>query len=116
MESSHFSLRAPALRRNEDHTKHLGSAGPDEFRAAPLWGLGQRLFFLHDGRTNDLLQAIEAPSGIASDNEKAEILSAAAKASTDSEVRSAVQREMGKLHSDSDYRRVANVLLSGKSD
>jgi hypothetical protein len=37
-----------------------GSAGPDEFRTAPLWGLGQRLFFLHDGRTSDLLQAIEA--------------------------------------------------------
>jgi len=25
-----------------------GSAGPDEFRSAPLWGLGQRAFFLHD--------------------------------------------------------------------
>jgi len=37
-----------------------GAAGPDEFRTAPLWGLGQRLFFLHDGRTSDLLQAIEA--------------------------------------------------------
>ena len=37
-----------------------GAAGPDEFRTAPLWGLGQRLFFLHDGRTYDLLQAIEA--------------------------------------------------------
>lgn len=37
-----------------------GGAGPDEFRTAPLWGLGQRLFFLHDGRTSDLLQAIEA--------------------------------------------------------
>lgn len=35
-------------------------AGPDEFRTAPLWGIGQRLFFLHDGRTSDLLQAIEA--------------------------------------------------------
>jgi CxxC motif-containing protein (DUF1111 family) len=35
-----------------------GQAGPDEFRTAPLWGLGQRLFFLHDGRTSDLLQAI----------------------------------------------------------
>lgn len=35
-----------------------GSAGPDEFRTAPLWGIGQRLFFLHDGRTSDLLQAI----------------------------------------------------------
>ena len=37
-----------------------GAAGPDEFRTAPLWGVGQRLFFLHDGRTSDLLQAIEA--------------------------------------------------------
>jgi len=37
-----------------------GAAGPDEFRTAPLWGLGQRLFFLHDGRTTDLLQAIQA--------------------------------------------------------
>ena len=36
-----------------------GAAGPDQFRTAPLWGLGQRLFFLHDGRTADVLQAIE---------------------------------------------------------
>jgi CxxC motif-containing protein (DUF1111 family) len=35
-----------------------GGAGPDEFRTAPLWGLGQRVFFLHDGRTSDLLDAI----------------------------------------------------------
>jgi CxxC motif-containing protein (DUF1111 family) len=28
-----------------------GSAGPDEFRTAPLWGLGQRIFFMHDGRS-----------------------------------------------------------------
>jgi CxxC motif-containing protein (DUF1111 family) len=39
-----------------------GQAGPDQFRTAPLWGVGQRLFFLHDGRTSDLLQAIEAHS------------------------------------------------------
>jgi CxxC motif-containing protein (DUF1111 family) len=39
-----------------------GNAGPDEFRSAPLWGTGQRLFFLHDGRTSDLLQAIQAHS------------------------------------------------------
>ena len=32
-----------------------GEAGPREFRSAPLWGLGQRFFFLHDGRTSDLL-------------------------------------------------------------
>ena len=37
-----------------------GAAGPDEFRTAPLWGVGQRLFFLHDGRTTDLVKAIEA--------------------------------------------------------
>ena len=37
-----------------------GTAGPDEFRTAPLWGAGQRAFFLHDGRTRDLLQAILA--------------------------------------------------------
>ncbi|MGB9032037.1 MAG: di-heme oxidoredictase family protein [Acidobacteriaceae bacterium] len=35
-----------------------GSAGPDEFRTAPLWGIGQRVFFLHDGRTSDLVEAI----------------------------------------------------------
>jgi CxxC motif-containing protein (DUF1111 family) len=35
-----------------------GNAGPDEFRTAPLWGLGQRIFFLHDGRTRDLVDAI----------------------------------------------------------
>ncbi len=37
-----------------------GGAGADQFRTAPLWGLGQRLFFLHDGRTSDLMQAIQA--------------------------------------------------------
>ncbi len=37
-----------------------GQAGPREFRTAPLWGLGQRLFFLHDGRTSDLREAIRA--------------------------------------------------------
>jgi CxxC motif-containing protein (DUF1111 family) len=37
-----------------------GSAGPDEFRTAPLWGVGQRIFFLHDGRTSSLLEAIDA--------------------------------------------------------
>ncbi len=39
-----------------------GVAGGDEFRTAPLWGLGQRIFFLHDGRTEDLVQAIQAHS------------------------------------------------------
>ena len=37
-----------------------GQAGPRDFRTAPLWGLGQRLFFLHDGRTTDLYAALLA--------------------------------------------------------
>jgi CxxC motif-containing protein (DUF1111 family) len=37
-----------------------GNAGGDQFRTAPLWGIGQRLWFLHDGRTNNLLTAITA--------------------------------------------------------
>ncbi len=37
-----------------------GGAGPDEFRTAPLWGVGQRVFFLHDGRTDNLVEAIRA--------------------------------------------------------
>ena len=36
-----------------------GGAGGDQFRSAPLWGLGQRIFFNHDGRCNNLLCAIE---------------------------------------------------------
>jgi len=37
-----------------------GGAGPDEFRTAPLWGVGQRAFFLHDGRADNLVEAIRA--------------------------------------------------------
>jgi CxxC motif-containing protein (DUF1111 family) len=40
-----------------------GGAGGDQFRTAPLWGLGQRIFFLHDGRTTNLLTAIADHSG-----------------------------------------------------
>jgi CxxC motif-containing protein (DUF1111 family) len=45
-----------------------GQAGPQEFRTAPLWGLGQRIFFLHDGRTSDLLEAIRAHASGSSGN------------------------------------------------
>jgi CxxC motif-containing protein (DUF1111 family) len=46
-----------------------GAAKGDMFRSAPLWGVGQRIFFLHDGRTNDLQQAILAhASGSGGDN------------------------------------------------
>jgi CxxC motif-containing protein (DUF1111 family) len=40
-----------------------GLANGNQFRTAPLWGVGQRLFFLHDGRTNDLVVAIRAHGG-----------------------------------------------------
>jgi CxxC motif-containing protein (DUF1111 family) len=45
-----------------------GAAGPDEFRTTPLWGVGQRMFFLHDGRTSDLLEAINAHAAAPSGN------------------------------------------------
>jgi CxxC motif-containing protein (DUF1111 family) len=44
-----------------------GEAGPREFRTAPLWGLGQRIFFLHDGRTADLVRAIKEHSSSGSE-------------------------------------------------
>ena len=44
-----------------------GAARGNQFRTAPLWGLGQRLFFLHDGRTTDLIQAIQAHSSSGSE-------------------------------------------------
>jgi di-heme oxidoreductase (putative peroxidase) len=34
-----------------------GNAGPTQFRTAPLWGAGQRFFFMHDGRFFDLNDA-----------------------------------------------------------
>jgi CxxC motif-containing protein (DUF1111 family) len=36
-----------------------GVATGNQFRSAPLWGVGQRIFFLHDGRTSNLVTAIE---------------------------------------------------------
>jgi CxxC motif-containing protein (DUF1111 family) len=44
-----------------------GEAGPREFRTAPLWGVGQRIFFLHDGRTADLLRAIREHASLGSE-------------------------------------------------
>jgi CxxC motif-containing protein (DUF1111 family) len=43
-----------------------GAAGGDQFRTAPLWGLGQRIFLLHDGRTTNLSSAIQAHQGAGS--------------------------------------------------
>jgi len=62
--------RAPVSAFSDIEIHHMGSgladnvsqggAGGDQFRTAPLWGLGQRIFFLHDGRTTNLLTAVEA--------------------------------------------------------
>jgi CxxC motif-containing protein (DUF1111 family) len=35
-----------------------GNANGMQFRTTPLWGVGQRIYFLHDGRTNNMLTAI----------------------------------------------------------
>jgi CxxC motif-containing protein (DUF1111 family) len=35
-----------------------GAAQGDMFRTAPLWGVGKRIWFLHDGRTNNIITAI----------------------------------------------------------
>ncbi len=40
-----------------------GSAGPREMRTAPLWGLGRRNVYLHDGRADTLDAAIRAHDG-----------------------------------------------------
>ena len=55
---------------NADHTPKCladdiaqGQAQGDEFRTAPLWGAGQRVFFLHDGRARNLPAAILAHKG-----------------------------------------------------
>ena len=44
-----------------------GQAAGDEFRSTPLWGVGQRIFFLHDGRTSDLVDAIHQHSSPATE-------------------------------------------------
>jgi len=75
-----------------------GLATGDEFRTAPLWGLGQRIFFLHDGRTTDLMQAIAAHAS-RSDN-----------GFRDSEANSVI-RNFNQL-SNSDQQAILNFLRS----
>ena len=55
---SDFSLHSMGTGLADGITQ--GAATGDQFRTAPLWGVGQRIFFLHDGRTTDIVQAIEA--------------------------------------------------------
>jgi len=44
-----------------------GQARGRDWRTAPLWGLGQRIYFMHDGRTKDLIQAIREHDSPGSD-------------------------------------------------
>jgi CxxC motif-containing protein (DUF1111 family) len=64
-----------------------GLAAGDMFRTTPLWGIGQRIFFLHDGRTTDLLEAIQAHASRGSDDD-----SAKATAYPPSEANAVIQR------------------------
>jgi CxxC motif-containing protein (DUF1111 family) len=48
-----------------------GLANGREWRSAPLWGLGDRLFLLHDGRTSNLMQAILAHESAGSEANQA---------------------------------------------
>ena len=45
-----------------------GAAGPGEMRTAPLWGIGVRQRYLHDGRALDLYDAITAHDGEAANS------------------------------------------------
>ena len=47
-----------------------GEARGGDWRTAPLWGVGQRLFFLHDGRTSDMVQAIREHRGPGSEGSR----------------------------------------------
>jgi len=69
--SSVAALRRKAVNLSSDLALHnmrsgpadnivQGPAGPDGVPTAPLWRLRPRLLFLHDGRTNDLVNAIKA--------------------------------------------------------
>jgi CxxC motif-containing protein (DUF1111 family) len=71
--TSHFTSSlnsAPANLFSDMEIHHMGTtlndnvsqggAGGDQFRTAPLWGLGKRIFFLHDGRTTNVINAILA--------------------------------------------------------
>ena len=53
-----------------------GDAEGSQFRTAPLWGVGKRLFFLHDGKETDIVKAIKAHGGPAGSpqNEATEVI------------------------------------------
>ncbi len=62
---SDFAIHRMGVKLADDIVQ--GDAGPDQFRTTPLWGVGQRLFFLHDGRTTDIVDAIQAHASAGSE-------------------------------------------------
>jgi CxxC motif-containing protein (DUF1111 family) len=62
---SDFAIHSMGVGLADDVSQ--GAATGSEFRSAPLWGVGQRIFFLHDGRTKDLLVAIQQHSSTGSE-------------------------------------------------
>jgi CxxC motif-containing protein (DUF1111 family) len=62
---SDFAIHNMGSLLQDDVTQ--GGADGFHFRSAPLWGASQRLFFLHDGRTANIVQAIEDHSSSGSE-------------------------------------------------
>lgn len=54
---SDFAVHDMGVKLQDQVTQ--GLADGRHFRSAPLWGLGSRIFLLHDGRTQGLVDAIE---------------------------------------------------------
>jgi CxxC motif-containing protein (DUF1111 family) len=54
---SDFAVHDMGVKLQDQVTQ--GLADGRHFRSAPLWGLGSRIFLLHDGRTQGLVAAIE---------------------------------------------------------
>ena len=87
-----------------------GAAGPDQFRTAALWGIGQRLFFMHDGRTADLLQAIHEHSSEHSSGCEGQLTGSSAEKNCCSEADGVIQNF--KLLSPSQIQDILNFLRS----
>jgi CxxC motif-containing protein (DUF1111 family) len=62
---SDYALHTMGMALDDGLTQ--GAAGHQDYKTAALWGVGQRIWFLHDGRTNDLYQAIEAHCSVNSE-------------------------------------------------
>jgi CxxC motif-containing protein (DUF1111 family) len=71
---SDFALHNMGLADSDGVTQ--GDAGPQQFRTAPLWGAGQRFFFMHDGRYINLDHAVRnhCPDTSDSNNESCQVI------------------------------------------